>query len=415
MRPFFRDWAFKGGSEAARKLLSLIAVAAAARLLGDARFGELTYVMTLTGMLVLIAEFGLNILTTREISAGHSISGVAFSVLVIRLGLTVPYVAAVWLAAQTVPAELAAALYLFAAFWWLQTLLEFAGAIFIGRGRFDRDAALHILSKVLLAGMVPAALLLSPSVASVAAAYVASTGVAAAWGAWQLLRSGLGRTRPALTYMWQLARASVAVSLTLLFTMLYFKIDIIMLQYMTTAETVGIYGAAFRILEVLMSIPATLTAVVFPRFARRFAGDRAALPQLFRRALALMAVLGAATCGASVLLAPLMIQIAFGQEFTAAIPLLRILITSLAIIFINYAVIYCLTAQNLQRVNARAAAVCFAVNIGLNALLIPRFQAMGAAWATVITEGVLLALTVPSLVRSLRSGHRQVAPQTRPG
>jgi Na+-driven multidrug efflux pump len=60
--------------------------------------------------------------------------------------------------------------------------------------------------------------------------------------------------------------------------------------------------------------------------------------------------------------------------------------------FVNYALTHFLVALNRQRFILAFNAIIFTLNIGLCALLIPRFGPAGAALATLISESVLFGL-----------------------
>jgi O-antigen/teichoic acid export membrane protein len=81
----------------------------------------------------------------------------------------------------------------------------------------------------------------------------------------------------------------------------------------------------------------------------------------------------------------------FTRGFEQSIPALRILAPSVALLFVNNAFIYTLTAINRQLDFTRLALVTLAVNVILNLVLIPPYSYLGAAAASTITEIALFA------------------------
>jgi len=71
--------------------------------------------------------------------------------------------------------------------------------------------------------------------------------------------------------------------------------------------------------------------------------------------------------------------------------LCRILAPSIALLFVNNAFIYALTAMNRQADFTRLALVTLVVNLILNLVLIPPFGYLGAAVASTLTELALFA------------------------
>jgi O-antigen/teichoic acid export membrane protein len=60
-----------------------------------------------------------------------------------------------------------------------------------------------------------------------------------------------------------------------------------------------------------------------------------------------------------------------------------------------------LLAQRRTALLAAQVAVSLAVNLALGALLVPRFGAEGAAWATLATESAALVMLAPAAARAL--------------
>jgi len=77
------------------------------------------------------------------------------------------------------------------------------------------------------------------------------------------------------------------------------------------------------------------------------------------------------------------------RGFEESIPALRILAPSVALLFVNNAFIYTLTAINRQLDFTRLALFTLVVNVILNLVLIPPYGYLGAAAASTITEVAL--------------------------
>src|SRR5947209_19377500 len=76
-----------------------------------------------------------------------------------------------------------------------------------------------------------------------------------------------------------------------------------------------------------------------------------------------------------------LVTLAFGHGFDQSIPALRILAPSIALLFVNNAFIYTLTAINRQIDFTRLSLATLVVNITLNLVLIPAYGYLGAAAA----------------------------------
>jgi O-antigen/teichoic acid export membrane protein len=166
---------------------------------------------------------------------------------------------------------------------------------------------------------------------------------------------------------------------------LYFRIDVFLVQLWSGTESVALYNAVFRLVEALRLFPAAVLAVMLPALIR--AGDlrplaRVAMP-VTAFAIAASAVLWLA--------AGWLIPWLYGEPYAAAVPAFRVLLLSFPLLSLNLALTHQLIGWDGQRVYAGLCALALAVNVGLNALLIPIWSIEGAAWTTLVTELVLTA------------------------
>jgi O-antigen/teichoic acid export membrane protein len=166
---------------------------------------------------------------------------------------------------------------------------------------------------------------------------------------------------------------------------LYFRIDVFLVELWSGTESVALYNAVFRLVEALRLFPAAVLAVVLPSLVR--AGD---LRPLARVALPLT---GVAIAAAALLwiAAGTLIPLLYGAAYAPAVPAFRVLLLSLPLLSLNFALTHQLVSWDGQRVYAGLCAIALAVNVALNAALIPSRSIEGAAWATLGTELVLTA------------------------
>jgi O-antigen/teichoic acid export membrane protein len=166
---------------------------------------------------------------------------------------------------------------------------------------------------------------------------------------------------------------------------LYFRIDVFLVQLWAGSEPVAFYNAVFRLVEASRLFPAAVLAVVLPSLVR--AGDlrplaRVALP-ITGVALVASAVLWLTAGG--------LIPAIYGAPYAAAVPAFRVMVLSLPLLSLNLALTHQLVVWDGQRTYAGLCALALAVNVTLNARLIPLWSIEGAAWATLGTEVVLTA------------------------
>ena len=177
----------------------------------------------------------------------------------------------------------------------------------------------------------------------------------------------------------------------ILLSALYFRIDILLVQWWAGIELVARYNAVFRLVEALRLFPAAVLAVALPSLCR--AHDwrplRVVAIGITAFAVAVSAVLAA---GARDL-----ITLLYGVGYAEAAPAFRVLLFSFPLLSLNYALTQQLIGWNGQRAFAAISVAALATNVALNAWLIPALSIEGAAWATlgtelVVTSGCAIAL-----------------------
>ena len=166
------------------------------------------------------------------------------------------------------------------------------------------------------------------------------------------------------------------------------SIDVLMLGLMSNPEQVGLYGAAYRVLNQVLSTYYLLTQVLYPRFARHGIADR--VEMLRPRILA--PLLGAGILIAAVISASrrTVLTVVFGHQFLAACPLLLLLAWSIPFDFMTSYLSNAFIAWGMEKKILLCTGIGATSNILLNLAFIPRLGARGAALNTLISYAIFL-------------------------
>jgi O-antigen/teichoic acid export membrane protein len=154
---------------------------------------------------------------------------------------------------------------------------------------------------------------------------------------------------------------------------------------------VGWYAAANRFIDAVAWIPQTAMGAVFPALSMLAAGERRRLAFAYQKSYKMLAVLALPLAIGIGITADSLVHLAAPHGFDQSILALRILAPSVALLFVNNAFIYTLTAMNRQLDFTRLSLVTLAVNLALNLLLIPFYGYLGSAAASTLTEVALFA------------------------
>ena len=188
-------------------------------------------------------------------------------------------------------------------------------------------------------------------------------------------------------------RESFPLALTVIFTVIYFKIDVVMLSLIRGDNSeIGWYSAAMRLIELVGVLPALIVSALFPIISSLYKTSIESLANVFKTSFRYLLAIALPIAVGTFLLSDRLIYIIYGKEYFKTVPALKILSLALLFIFVNYILMNILVSVDRQKTNAIMAGSCVFINIALNMFLIPHYGYLGAGTATVITEIVLLSL-----------------------
>ena len=170
----------------------------------------------------------------------------------------------------------------------------------------------------------------------------------------------------------------------------FYRVAIIMMSLIATAQETGYFSASFRVTEAIIMVPGLITAAAFPILARAAHGDEDRLAYALQRLFDIAVILGAWVAVCIVIGAEPAIDVVGGSEFEPAVPVLRIQGVAMAASFLVAVWATGLWAMRRQRSLMIANLIGVGTAAGLTALLIPSSGAEGAAVAMTVAE-VLLA------------------------
>ncbi len=173
----------------------------------------------------------------------------------------------------------------------------------------------------------------------------------------------------------------------------YNKVDIIMLEKMIGSVEVGYYSGATRFIYPFMFISTAFMTAIFPALARN-ATDRLRFTKIQNTALFYLGGIGMLLSTGLFLSAEVIFDIFLGEKYNASIPVFKVLVWYLAIVFIYGSISNSLVARGRVGFLVGLNVIMIVVNIVLNLYLIPHFGAIGAAWATIICEFAILFVSV---------------------
>ncbi|MCI0435258.1 MAG: polysaccharide biosynthesis C-terminal domain-containing protein [Gemmatimonadetes bacterium] len=252
--------------------------------------------------------------------------------------------------------------------------------------------------------MVGAAVLAGGGIALALSGYVASqlvlVAVAVALARWWV---GPIPIRFDPTGLRRLARDTTPFFVLVFLDLLLFKIDTVMIWFLQTPVEVALYESAYKFLEVSRSVVRPLGLIFLPVCVQ--IATRADWPEfrtLTTRLVSAATSLGAVTAALVILAGGSALPWVWGDAYTDAIPVLRVLFLSVPAVFVAFVSQILVTALRLERSAIQGMALAVVLNVALNAAVIPRWGAIGAAWTTLASELLIAALMLRLVARGIR-------------
>lgn len=175
-------------------------------------------------------------------------------------------------------------------------------------------------------------------------------------------------------------------------------LDILLLGGLSTGAQVAQYGAAYKVLNVVLSAFWLFTTAAYPFMARVRWSRRKRLA--LAGTLACVGVMGLAVAVCIRHFAPSITLLLFGAKYVESGRLLHFLLWAIPLDFVSALCATALVSSGRNNVTTTCVFFGLVANLGLNLKWIPKYGAMGAAWATVLSYAVLAAaLFVPAVLR----------------
>ena len=211
------------------------------------------------------------------------------------------------------------------------------------------------------------------------------------------------RYKKEFTYLFQL-KLDLSGSMTFikqgfLFTILmaanviYSKIDIIMLEKMIGSVEVGYYSGATKFIYPFMFISGAFMTAVFPKLAKH-SEEKDKFRNIQNTAVYYLGGIGVFLSILLYLGADIIFQLFFGDKYDNSIPIFKILVWFLAIVFIYGPISNSLVAKNRIKFLVYLNLFMIILNVVLNFILIPNYGARGAAMTTIVCEIMILLSTI---------------------
>jgi O-antigen/teichoic acid export membrane protein len=391
-------------------LTSLVAASVLLRYLNPDDYGRYAVVLQLTAITAGLSDAGLATLGTRELALREpgpdrdaylrNMMGVRIALAIVGTTLACTYAALGGIGPGLIVATLVMSLALL-----IQSIQSSLSTALLARLRLGAVTTADFLRQSVSSVGIVVLVLVGASLN--AFFWVAVLGALAALVFTIVIVHGDVPLRPAYDRVaWRgLLANTVPFALAAAVGAIYFRVVILVVQLRSTPTQVGLFGASFRIIEVLVIVPFLVVSSAFPIFARAASTDVDRLGYALQRMLDACLILGATMALLLMVGAPVALRIVAGPQYQAAAGVLRW--HGLALLFSCCAAVFGYGLLSLRAYRGLLAAnfAALVVNIVAAVILVPLDGAQGGALSTLAGEVTLVCVGAFALARA-RGGVR---------
>ena len=255
---------------------------------------------------------------------------------------------------------------------------QYSAGIFLGKQLIQQFAFIQRMSKLLqLVLIVTIVWWLATDVPGALLALLLSSILAAGCAMWYVRK--ISPLRPSFDWLviQPLLTKGSAFAISTFIMILNYRIDIILMQRLSTASEIGIYTIAVGIAELTWTLPQSVTTALFSHSANAY--DEQAfgykVARLFRVGVLVSLLVVICLAVAS----PFLIPIIYGKEYIASVRVMQLLLPGVFFLLLLKLLSMDLAGRGRPLLTLWVKIPALVVNILLNIYLLPRHGAQGAA------------------------------------
>jgi len=373
---------------------ALIGFGLIARYLGQEGFGYLATIYAFLAIFGILVDLGLQMTTTKLISDPQENEGQILSnALTIRLIASIIFLGlaslVVWFFPYPTIIKIGVALaslgFIFHSL--TSTLTSFFQKHLI----MSKIVMAEVVAKIIYLGIIIVAIYLNHGLLGIIAAVILDSFFALAILIYFALKQV--PLKPSFNFqIWgKILKTTWPIALTIALNLIYFKGDIFIMSLIRSQSEVGLYGAPYRILEVLINITYLFLGLILPLLATAIAiKNFEKLKIIIQSAFDFLIILTIPMIVGGFFLGQQLMVLMAGLEFAISGEIIKILLLATGAIFIAALFGYVVVALDQQKRMIKFYAINAVISVVGYWILISKFGYWGAAWMTVATEIFIL-------------------------
>ena len=369
--------------------LALVTVGLMTRYLGTAGYGDYSTVIAFYFLVTSLSDFGINQIFTREISRPKANEkDIISNVLGLRLSisLVVSFLGILSILFLNYNNATKQGIIVMCIALIFSSLSQTLNSVFQKRLVMNRLAWRELIGRFVQLGLTYLAIRKDWGVSGV----VGATAVSYLFiflASWRLSKEYV---EPSFSfdkkYFLYFVKESLPLGLAAIVNFLYFKADILLLSYFKESHDVGIYGAAYKVIESLIYFPFMFMGLITPVFSYNIFKNPEKFLKIASHTLKALLIVTVPLVVLLLFLSGEVVRIIAGKGFEEATLVMQILTPALGAIFLAHFFNSVLIVANKQKLLLLILSGVAAFNIIFNILLIPYYSFLAAAVISTISE-----------------------------
>jgi O-antigen/teichoic acid export membrane protein len=375
---------------------ALVGIGLITRYLGQGGFGMYATALAFLSFFSALGDWGIYQTTTREISRPFANEKkILANAIGIRLFLSagILMLAPFFVTLLPYPRELKIAIIIIAISYVFSSLYQVLIGVFQKYLHMDWVAGAELCGKIIQVGLIAFGAKQHWSFLMIASTVLVNMLVSFILVLW--LSRKFIKFRPSFdfTFWKKFLRQSIPIGLSVAIIFIYFKADTILLSLLRSPQEVGIYSAAFKVIENVSFFPAMIVGLTMPILSYNVFKNSTKFRQVVNKNFKVFVILILPLIVGTLFLADEIINFIAGANFAPSANVLRIIIFSLGFIFFGQLFNSILIVAKLQKQMFWALSFCATFNIVSNLIFIPHFSYYATAVNSVLTELLVVLLT----------------------
>ncbi len=368
-----------------------------ARLLGVTEYGVFAGAFALVNSVTVYSSLGSSMIFMRYVNEDRASAQVYWgNILAICAGSSLLLMPVLALAGKKLfgPGYAELILVLVVANCFMSQITTSASAVFQTFERLKATAWLRAISNLLrLLAIAVLVLTLHHASAFQCSLGILASSTLAAGAAFLMVRQSIGKMRVSARLIYRRFWEGIGFSFAASTQSIYNDVDKMMLSHYGMNAANGIYTMAYRVVDFATTPVSAIDAAVLPRFFTLSKDGLASVGRMARRTVPIATLAGFAAAGFTLLASPIVVRLA-GHGFADAMLAIRWLCWLPVFRGIHQLAGGALTATGRQNYRTAAQLLVAVLNFALNLIWIPSHGWLGAAWASLASDGALSLLNL---------------------